>query len=175
MILHEFLKSDYEVCLSVPDGLVVFLLPYIITRIITITQEEPNWIALTSLSLQPLSPRALPRWSVSGQESSTITWPLFRQSPTTSRRTPWTAPCSPHWLNCEWLYTGLSILIDFITSQLLQSLFSSEMYSTTKLCVSSVHAGIHMTSGMTEPWRSTWDWGIKMFTSWSTNTTSSPP
>lgn len=35
--------------------------------------------------------------------------------------------------------------------------------------------GTRMTSVTTEPWRSTWGFGTRTFTSWSTNTTCSPP
>lgn len=96
MILHEFLKTDYEVLRPPP-------LPIVLT---SCDKSSINPIGWSSANFFPhflcCPQRVSPHWSVNGPESFIITWPLFRRSLITWRRTPLTGPCSPRWLNCEW-------------------------------------------------------------------------
>lgn len=88
MILHEFLKTDYEVpCLR---------------RSPVLNHRLGHELNCLSHFLSCPPQRVSPHWSVNGPEIFIITWRLSRQWRTTWRRTPVTELCSPRWLNCEW-------------------------------------------------------------------------
>lgn len=89
MILHEFLKTDYEV---LPP-------PIVLTSSVNPSVDRQLMVFSHFLCCPR---RVSPHWSVNGLESFIITWPLFRRSPITWRGIPLTGRCSPRWLNCEW-------------------------------------------------------------------------